>query len=134
MKSIVPTFALLFSIGIFLSPSSSAQQKKIDSLQSRLKGAIHDTSRIKILAHLSELYRGKDNRKALSFADEALSQAMKQTSTRCLAIAHSTGGLIRRELQNYEVAQQHYEKAVRLAEELNLGSTLHHSLRGLALV
>ncbi|UOE47906.1 tetratricopeptide repeat protein [Mucilaginibacter sp. SMC90] len=111
MKGII--IAILLTL---IAPTVSAQNKKIDSLESLLKRvASRDTSKIAILNELAFAYINVNPTRGLSYANQSIDLCIRFKNNRRLGTAYNYKALNYSSLGNDTLAITWYTQAIRLA-------------------
>jgi tetratricopeptide (TPR) repeat protein len=125
--------SILIFIGLLLSASLTAQESKIDSLESVLKQKIHDTVRIQVVFELASEFKDKDINKSIAYSNQLLSLSQKRNDKTNMSKAYDllALGLYQKDYQIDTVIAV-YKKSLDLANAVNNTGLKLKALSGMA--
>jgi serine phosphatase RsbU (regulator of sigma subunit) len=124
----------LFSVFLLLSCTLFGQGNKIDSLESFLKTAPKDTSKVNALNEIGYEYVNDAPDKTIKYSSDALKFAEEIHYDYGIMCSHSNLGLAAYYKNNYEEALSHYAKAKAIADKTHNISKLASILNNIGLV
>jgi tetratricopeptide (TPR) repeat protein len=118
-----PAFLLCFLCSLLVTPFASGQSARTDSLQRELSRATADTTRVKLLNEIAYEYWSTDPAKVLDYSRQALQMAQKAGYVAGEARAYQGFGIYYWKTDQHAQAIAHYEKALKLYDQLkdNIG-------------
>ena len=119
-------FFVLIAIGI------RAQNKKVDSLLTALDAATADTTKVKILHSIAEMYMDNNPNKAIDYLQKAVESAKRSESKLQVANNYYSIGYTYRQKGNYDSSLDYYLRSVRIYEELKDDHRLANALMSIA--
>ncbi|MBI5219499.1 MAG: tetratricopeptide repeat protein [Bacteroidia bacterium] len=107
---------LLFFSGIFTVKAQ--QHDEAEKFLNALKTVKHDTSKVKILSTLCDIYRASDTKKALKFGEEGLQLAEKIQFKKGISTSCNNLGNVHYCLGNYDKAIEYFQYSLKIKKEL----------------
>ena len=123
----VVKYLLLVSI-LFLGDSSYAQQSDIDSLFLQLEKDKNDTNKINVLNALADKFKTNNPDTSLYFSGQAFELAGKINYLKGLAEAHLFSGTANIVLGKYDVALDHFKKALPLGRDKKFIARIYNNI------
>jgi tetratricopeptide (TPR) repeat protein len=133
-KNIMKSF-LLFLLTVFVAGTQCAgQNKTLDSLRSRLSHASNDTSRVRLMDDISDIFRDINPDTGIAYGKRALVMAEKANWKKGIAASHNCIGFNYLFLGDSINALQYCKKALNLYEQLGNTSGIAWSLSNIGSV
>jgi serine phosphatase RsbU (regulator of sigma subunit)/mannose/fructose/N-acetylgalactosamine-specific phosphotransferase system component IIB len=127
MKKIAFLFLILTTVSI----TAIAQTKKIDSLESALKIATQDTTKLSILQSLSYKLENRNRLKSFDYAKQALALAQKLNAKKQTGDCLNTLGDLYWFSGDYTAASDHYYRALTIFESIKDEAGIADSYRNI---
>lgn len=129
MKRILLTIFLgCFQTTLYAQKNTKA---RIDSLLTVLNTSKDDSTKVKTMGRLAQLYMQVDPKKGMEFSKEALVIAEKMKWKKAIANLHNDMGLIIGDTGNNRQARVHFEKSYEINKELNASFNMINNLNNI---